>query len=59
MRRSGISVLVVAIWLVVGAFVAASHNYFSHVGGVKGIVSAVLAIILWPLVLFGVSFHLK
>jgi len=50
---------VVAVYLIVGACVAASHHYFSHVSGPKGIISAVLAIILWPLVLFGVSLHIK
>ena len=56
--RAGFSTLVVAIYLIVGAFVAASHHYFSHVGGAKGIVSAVLAIALWPLVLIGLHIHL-
>ena len=56
--RGGISALVVAIYLVVGAFVAASHHYFSHVGDAKGVVSAVLAMVLWPLVLFGLHIHL-
>ena len=56
--RAGITTLVVAVYLIIGAFVAASHQYFSHVGGAKGIVSAVLAIILWPLVLFGLHIHL-
>ena len=56
--RAGISTLVVAIYLIVGAFVAASHHYFSHVGSVKGVISALLAILLWPLVLFGVNLHL-
>ena len=56
--RAGITTLVVAVYLIIGAFVAASHHYFSNVGGAKGIVSAVLAIILWPLVLIGLHIHL-
>ena len=59
MGRGRLTTLVVAVYLIVGAFVAASHHYFSHVSGPKGIISAVLAIILWPLVLFGVSLHIK
>jgi hypothetical protein len=39
--------------------VAASHHYFVHLNGVKPIASAALVVLLWPLVLFGVSLHLK
>jgi hypothetical protein len=47
------------IYLVIGVIVAAGHQYFSHLGGLKPIASAILAVCLWPLVLFGVSLHLK
>jgi len=57
-RRPRVSVLVVAIYLIVGAFVAASHHYFNHVGDAKGIADAVLAILLWPLVLLGLKITL-
>jgi hypothetical protein len=43
----------------VGAFVAAHHDYFAHAHGVKGVVSAVLAIVLWPPLLVGVNPRLK
>ena len=49
--------MVVAAYLIVGAFVAASHHYFSH-GGLKGIVSAVIAILVWPLVLLGLNIRI-
>ena len=51
--------LIVAVYLIVGAFVAANHHYFSNTHGAKGIASAVLAIVAWPAVLAGVSLHLK
>jgi hypothetical protein len=51
--------LIPVIWVVVGAFVAAAHHYFSHVGTVRGLGSALLAIFLWPLILFGVSLHIR
>ena len=54
----GVSILVVAVYLIVGAFVAGTHHYFSNVDGLRGIVSALLAILLWPLVLIGVEFRL-
>ena len=50
--------LIGIVYLVVGIIVAASHHYFAHLGGVKSIGAAVLAIFLWPLVLFGVNLHL-
>jgi hypothetical protein len=49
----------IAIYLVVGVIVANSHHYFAHLSGVKRIVSAVVAIALWPLLLFGVNLHIK
>jgi hypothetical protein len=49
----------VVINLVVGLIVANSHHYFAHLSGIKHLVSAVIAIVLWPLVLFGVNLHIK
>ena len=49
--------MVLAIYLIIGAFVAAGHHYFSHASGARGIVDAVLAMLLWPLVLLGL--HIK
>jgi hypothetical protein len=46
-------------YIVIGVVVAAGHHYFEHLDAVKPIASAVLAVLLWPLILFGVSLHLK
>lgn len=43
------------IWIVVGVIVAATHHFFDHIGTIGAILSAVLAIILWPLILLGVK----
>ena len=51
-------ILLVA-YVVVGLIVANSHHYFTHLHGIKPIASAVLAVVLWPLILFGVSLHIK
>lgn len=51
--------IIFIVYIVIGAFVAASNHYFAHLGGVKPIVSAILAVLLWPLVLFGISLHFK
>ncbi len=47
------------IYVVVGVIMANSHHYFTHVNGVKPFVSAVLAVVLWPLVLLSVNLHIK
>ena len=38
------------IWVVIGIVVASAHHYFNHVGSLRPIVSAVLAV---ALLLFG------
>jgi hypothetical protein len=50
--------LLVLAYLVVGVAVAESHHYFRHLSGVRAIASAVLAVVLWPLVLLGISLHI-
>jgi hypothetical protein len=50
--------LIALVYLVVGLIVASTHHYLAHLGSIKSIGSAVLAILLWPLVLFGVNLHL-
>lgn len=45
------------IYLVVGAVVAATHHYFEHIDTLKRLISAVLAVVLWPLVLLGINLH--
>ena len=47
------------VYIVIGLIVAASHHYFAHLDALKPIASAVVAVALWPLVLFGVNLHFK
>jgi predicted lysophospholipase L1 biosynthesis ABC-type transport system permease subunit len=49
--------LVVLLWLVVGLVVAAQRSYIT-VSLLKAVLSALLAIVLWPLVLLGIDMHL-
>jgi hypothetical protein len=42
------------IYLVIGLFVAAQHSYLTHLDTFGRVLSAVLAVVLWPLVLLGV-----
>ncbi|MFL5919089.1 MAG: hypothetical protein ACJ74L_10870 [Gaiellaceae bacterium] len=59
MRRGpGISLLGL-IYVGIGVAVAASHNYFDHVNGWRGVLSAIFAVFLWPLVLLGINLHIK
>jgi hypothetical protein len=53
------SKIVTLVYLVVGVLVAASHHYFAHAGTLKPLLSAALAIVLWPLLLLGISLHIK
>jgi hypothetical protein len=59
MRRGGLTTLIVAIYLAVGIVVANSHHYFRGINDVKDVISAILAVILWPLVLLKVNLHIK
>ena len=51
--------ILIVVYLVVGAVVANSHHYFVHLHSLTAVLSAVLAVLLWPLVLVGVSLHVK
>jgi hypothetical protein len=52
------SLLVVA-YVVVGLIVADRHHYFSNLGTIKRLASAVLAVLLWWLILLGINLHIK
>jgi hypothetical protein len=54
--RSGPSLFSI-LWLIVGVVVARSHHYLNDLNTVRQVVSAVLAILLWPLLLIGISLH--
>jgi hypothetical protein len=54
--RSGIVSL---LYLVVGVVLASSHHYFEHASTLKPLLSALLAIVLWPLLLLGINVHIK
>ena len=64
-----LSAVLFVIYIIIGVVVASGHHYFEHLevidrksgsaGMPRPIVSAVLAVLLWPLVLLGVNLHLK
>ncbi len=51
MVRSRQVSLVTVIWLIVGVIVAASHHFFTQLQTVSQVLSAILAVLLWPLLL--------
>ncbi len=57
MPRFGVSWLVV-LYLVVGGIVAGAHHYWTNIQTFKAVVSALLATVLWPLILLGVNLHI-
>jgi hypothetical protein len=56
--RSGLPSIVGLIYRVIGLIVASGHTYFAHLNAVMPIFSAILAVVLWPLILVGVNLHL-
>jgi ABC-type Na+ efflux pump permease subunit len=51
--------LIAIAYLIVGLIVAANENYLRDLENARQIISAVLAIVLWPLVLLGVDLHIR
>ncbi len=45
------------VYVAVGVAVAASKDYLDNLETLKRIVSAVLAILLWPLLFLGIDLH--
>lgn len=57
MRNRGPSLFTI-IYLVIGVFVAIDDKYFKNVDDVEAVLSAILAVLLWPLVLLDVNLHI-
>ena len=47
------------VYIVVGVAVAASYDYFKNLETFRRIASAVLAVLLWPLLLLGIDLHIQ
>jgi hypothetical protein len=46
-------------WVVIGLALAISRDYLEDVSTLREILSAVLAIFLWPLLLLGIDLHVR
>jgi hypothetical protein len=53
----GLSLLGLA-YVIAGAIVAATHHYYANLHSARGIGSAILAILLWPLLFLGINLHI-
>lgn len=55
----GIRTLLLIAYIVIGIVVAASRDYLGSLDTIREIVSALLAILLWPLILLGVNLRIR
>ena len=55
--RANLSFLWV-IYLVAGGIVSATHHYWQNLHTIKTVISAILAVLLWPLILVGINLHI-
>ena len=51
--------LLYLVYLVIGLVVASTHDYLSNLTTIRRFLSAILAIVLWPLILLGIDLHIK
>jgi hypothetical protein len=50
---------IVAIWIVVGVAAAAIHDYYDSLETVDQVLTAIAAVLLWPLLLFGFDIQIS
>lgn len=55
----GLRTLILIVYLVIGVVVAANRNYLDSLDTVREVISAILAVGLWPLVLLGVNLNIR
>lgn len=47
------------VYFVIGVVVAASQNYFDQLSTIGRVLSALIAVIVWPLLLFGIDIRIN
>jgi hypothetical protein len=47
------------VWIVVGVVVAAIYDYFDSLGTIGKVLSAIAAVLAWPLLLFGFDISIQ
>ena len=48
-----------AVYVIVGVVVAAVNDYFDSLGSLRAIGEAIVAVLIWPLILLGVDVNLR
>jgi hypothetical protein len=56
--RASVNIIAV-VYIVIGLVVAATHEYFERIHGIRGVGSAILAVVLWPLIFLGIDLHIR
>ncbi len=50
---------ILVVWIVVGLVVAATYDYFDSLKTVGQVLTAIAAVLLWPLLLFGFDIQIS
>ncbi|MBA3350717.1 MAG: hypothetical protein H0T12_09210 [Actinobacteria bacterium] len=53
-----LKVIILIVYLAIGLVVASSNNYLGNLNDLSAVISALLAVLLWPLVLLGIDLHI-
>jgi hypothetical protein len=54
-----LSTILGVIYLIIGVLVASSNDYLERLGTLRAVISAILAIVLWPLILLGFDLDIR
>jgi hypothetical protein len=46
------------LYTIIGIIIASNQGYFINLGSISHLLSALLAVVFWPLILLGVNLHL-
>ena len=47
------------LYVIVGVVAAAIYDYFDHLGTIRRVLEAVIAVLIWPLILLGVEIDIR
>jgi hypothetical protein len=51
--------LIFILWIVIGVVVAATEDYYDSLGTAGRVLTAIAAVLLWPLLLFGFDIRIS
>ncbi len=58
-RRRALLPGILVVWIVIGLVVAATYDYFDSLETVGQVLTAIAAVLLWPLLLFGFDIQIS